>query len=120
MRQTISPEVEKKFPAEADAYRAAYQAAIQAVQIAEAQIGGDRGACGFAWCEVHPGTSRVARFLKAAGIGRKGWAGGVVVWNPGEYAGQSVHIVEAGANAFAKVLQLETNERDIRVSSRLD
>lgn len=61
--------------------------------------------CGFAWVQVRPGTSRIAKAIIASGIGRKdSYAGGVRVWNPGGSHSQCIARKEAAADAFAKVL----------------
>lgn len=66
---------------------------------------GDRDCCGFAWVNIKPGTSKVARELKKLGHARKSYYGGVDVWNPGGSLTQNMSAKEAGAQAFAKVLQ---------------
>lgn len=61
------------------------------------------GACGFAWVNVKPAYSPVAKALVAMGMARKdGYYGGVTVWIA-EY-NQSMARKEAHARAFAKVL----------------
>lgn len=61
--------------------------------------------CGFAWVNIKPGTSAIARELKARGEARKSYYGGVDVWDPGKTMTQNMSAKEAGATAFAKVLQ---------------
>jgi len=66
---------------------------------------GDRDACGFAWVNVKPGTSRIARRLKARDLGRTdSYYGGVTVWMPGRAPVQAMGAHEAAARAFEKVL----------------
>jgi Fe-S oxidoreductase len=75
------------------------------------------GVCGFAWINVKPAYSAVAKALVAAGLARKdGYEGGVTVW-VSDY-NQSITRKEAYARAFAKVLQ----DAGIRAyaSSRMD
>lgn len=76
----------------------------------------DVGACGFAWveidkterafikfCKKHAGGNNVAGYVSQRWYGsqhHKYWT----FWNPGFYAGQSIDAIEAGAKAFAKVL----------------
>lgn len=66
---------------------------------------GDRDCCGFAWVNIKPGTSAIARELKKRGDARKSYYGGVDVWDPGKTMSQNMGAKEAGAQAFAKVLQ---------------
>jgi len=61
--------------------------------------------CGFAWVNIKPGTSALARELKSRGDARKSYYGGVDVWDPGKSMTQNMSAKEAGAQAFAKVLQ---------------
>ena len=62
------------------------------------------GACGFAWVNVRPGTSRFAKWLKNEGHARSdSYQGGVTIWI-GEH-GQSVARKEAHAGAMADVLR---------------
>ena len=60
--------------------------------------------CGFAWVNIKPGTSKIAKYLKEKHSARKSYYGGIDVWNPGNSRTQSMDIKEAGAQAFAKVL----------------
>lgn len=63
-------------------------------------------ACGFNWVMVTPGTSKVARYLKEQGLGRKHHGEpGIAVWNPSRTGSQSITVGEAGASAFARVLR---------------
>lgn len=80
---------------------------------------GDRDACGFAWVNIKPGTSRFAKQLKAAGLARTdSYYGGVTVWNPSKAMVQSMNVLEAGAVAYAAVL--EKHGIDARAMSRMD
>lgn len=83
--------------------------------------------CGFAWVTIG-GNEPLARYCRkrmaetndkhARFYGRKGYPKGWTFWNPGEFAGQAVGHILAGATAFMQVL----GEYNIRatVSSRLD
>ena len=68
--------------------------------------------CGFGWVQVtpeHKGNTRLGKqeraVLEAMGF-RKDWTGkSYQLWNAGGYAGQSMDVKEAGAQAYAEVLQ---------------
>jgi hypothetical protein len=82
--------------------------AFAAAKTAEAAYRAKHGEpmyCGFAWCNVGPGNSAVAKYLKANNLARPSYSKGVDVWNPGGSHTQSMDIKEEGAYAFAKVLQ---------------
>ena len=99
----------------------AFEQANQAAKRQLAEQGGDRGACGFAWVNVKPGTSKLARYLKEHHGARKHYGStGLVVWNPSKVCVQSVDVLEAGAFEFAKVLQQAFPELTIHANSRLD
>lgn len=95
----------------------AYEAAEKAGREAYAKYG-DRDACGFAWTNVKPGTSRLARRLKERGGRADSYYGGVTVWMPGRQPTQSVSVHEAASRAFAQVLS--EAGFDAHSSSRLD
>jgi hypothetical protein len=59
------------------------------------------GVCGFAWINV-PGNSGFGRWIKAEGIGRKAYGGGIAI--RAHVGGQSLEIKEAYAHAYAEVL----------------
>ena len=61
--------------------------------------------CGFAWVNIRPGNCQIANYLKKNKLGDKSYAGGVDVWNPSMHGTQSMDVKEAGAEAFAEVLQ---------------
>jgi hypothetical protein len=82
--------------------------AFEAARIAEAEFRAKFGEpfyCGFAWVNVRPGTSKMAKYLKTKDHAHKSYEGGVDVWNPGGSNTQSMDIKEVGASAFAKVLR---------------
>ena len=68
--------------------------------------------CGFAWVTVYPehkGNTRVGkqerRVLESMGF-KKDWTGKAwQLWNCTGYAGQSMDVKEAGAQAYAEVLR---------------
>lgn len=65
------------------------------------------GACGFAWVNVRPGTSRFARWLVKTGQARTdSYYGGVTIWAPGgDRYSQSYTRKMAAATAYADVLR---------------
>jgi hypothetical protein len=84
------------------------EADIQARTAAKAfyDAHGDRDACGFAWVNVYKvrSNSRLGKTLQSYGF-RKDYTGGLSLWNPSKAGTQSVSILEAGADAYAKVLR---------------
>ena len=68
---------------------------------------GDGAYCGFAWVEVYVDrtNSREAKALEKMGF-KKSWRSRRMdMWKPGAYNGQSMDVHEAGAQAYAEVLQ---------------
>jgi len=61
------------------------------------------GPCGFAWVNVSPGNCAFANWLKAQGLARRSYSGGVDIWIS-EF-GQSVQRKEAMARTMAEVLR---------------
>ena len=98
------------------------EAGMQARTAAKAflQKHGDRDACGFAWVDVYGvrSNSRLGKTLQSYGF-RKSYTGGLQLWNPSGAGSQSISILEAGAEAYARVL---TERLSIRAyaGSRLD
>jgi hypothetical protein len=98
------------------------EAGIQARTAAKAFFDkhGDRDACGFAWVDVYGvrSNSRLGKTLQTYGF-RKSYTGSLQLWNPSGAATQSISILEAGAEAYAKVL---TEKLGIKAyaGSRLD
>jgi len=81
--------------------------------------GHDAGACGFGWVELTPARGPFVAYCKANKLGSKiGYKPGFQFWNPGCYNGQNIDIKEAGADAFAAVLNL--HGLNARSCSRLD
>jgi len=60
------------------------------------------GLCGFAWVNISPARGAFVNWLKAQGIGSKGYYGGYEIWV--REFGQSVDRKAAFASAFAEVL----------------
>jgi hypothetical protein len=84
----------------------AQQAAIQAESEYLAKHG-EPMYCGFGWVEVYVDrtNSKEAKELLAAGFKKSYKPKCLSLWSPGAYHGQSMDIKEAGAHAFAEVLQ---------------
>jgi hypothetical protein len=99
------------------------EAAQQARTAAKAfyQQHGDRGACGFAWVNIYGvrSNSKLGQWLKAAGF-RKDYTGALCLWNPSQAAVQSVDVLEAGADAYAKVIKDKLGLDKVYAGSRLD
>ena len=83
----------------------ALQAAKEAALAKHIEIG-ERDACGFAWVTVHDvrSNSKLGKLLATHGFS-KSYTGGLMLWNPSGYPTQSISVLEAGAYAYAKVLQ---------------
>ena len=100
------------------------EAGIQARSAAKqtlAAMGGDRGACGFAWVNVYGvrSNSKLGKWLQAAGF-RKDYTGALSLWNPSGFPTQSISILEAGAEAYAEVLKNKLGLDKVYAGSRLD
>ena len=67
--------------------------------------GKDRGACGFAWVNVHgvKGNTKLGKMFKEAGI-TQDYTRSFQVWNPAQFGCQNIDTLEAGARAYAQVL----------------
>lgn len=98
----------------------AVQQARSAAKAAYAQYG-DRDACGFAWVDVYGvrSNSRLGNTLQSYGF-RKSYTGSLQLWNPSGAGVQSVSVLEAGAQAFAKVLTERLGLERCYAGSRLD
>jgi hypothetical protein len=87
-------------------FNEAKQAAVNAENQFLEQYG-ERAYCGFAWVDVYVDriNSKEANQLKEVGF-KKDYRPKVLnLWSPGEYRGQSMDVLEQGAQAFAKVLR---------------
>jgi hypothetical protein len=104
-----------------DACNEAAQAARTAAKQTYAALGGDRGACGFAWVNVWGvrSNSKLGNALKAAGF-RKDYTGSLQLWNPSKAGVQSLDILEAGAYAYAEVLKEKLGLEKVYAGSRMD
>ena len=97
----------------------AFAAAAQATANYLAKYG-ECACCGFAWVNVTPGTSKVAKILKAKYNARKPYGGtGVQIWNPGKSYTQSITAKEEGAYAFASIIKDKLGV-DAYAGSRMD
>ena len=84
----------------------AEQAANQAQAMFLSQHG-EMAYCGFAWVDVfvERTNSKEAKLLKEIGFKRDYKPKCLNLWSPGNYHGQSMDVKEAGARAYAEVLQ---------------
>ena len=86
-----------------EATRAAEQAAADML----AKMGGDRGACGFAWVEIFGvklNTRQGKEFVRL-GFRRPYEGAPIQLWNPSRSPVQNIDIKEMGAAAYAEVLK---------------
>jgi hypothetical protein len=69
-------------------------------------VNGEPAYCGFAWVVVFDVklNTRLGKAMKACGF-RKEYGGGISIWNPSDYHGQSMDIKETGARAYAEMLR---------------
>jgi hypothetical protein len=82
---------------------------------------GDRDCCGFAWVTVYDVRSNSKLGKALAGYGfRKAYGGGLQLWNPSGLGVQSISVLEAGAEAYAKVLQEKLGLEKVYAGSRMD
>jgi len=84
------------------------------------KMGGDRFCCGFAWVDIYGirGNSKLGKQLSNFGIKKDTYKKCHSVWDPAGLPVQNIDIKEAGAYAFAKVL--ESYGFKAYVGSRLD
>ena len=90
-----------------DACNEAAMAARTAAKQTYQALGGDKGACGFAWVNVWGvrSNSKLGNALKAAGFRKDYKPKCLSMWNPGELPVQNIDIKEAGADAMATYLR---------------
>jgi hypothetical protein len=82
---------------------------------------GDRDCCGFAWVTVYDVRSNSKLGKALAGYGfRKAYGGGLQLWNPSGLGVQSISVLEAGADAYAKVLKDKLGLEKVYAGSRMD
>ena len=69
---------------------------------------GERDCCGFGWVTVYDvrSNSKLGKLLAKHGFS-KAYNGGLQLWDPAGYPTQSISVKEAGAYAYAAVLQEE-------------
>jgi len=82
-------------------------AAIKAGKAKYDEMGGDRFMCGFAWVDIHGirANSKLGKQLESFGIKKDSWKKAFSVWDPAGLNVQNIDIKEAGADAFARVLE---------------
>lgn len=79
----------------------------------------DQYPCGFAWVNIKVKRStKLGKALVKEGLKYNEYEKCLYDWNPGQYRGQNMYCIEAGARAFAEVLQ-KYNIPSV-ASSRLD
>ena len=94
----------------AEAVQAAKKAVADLLEKWRAQTGGNEYGepmyCGFACVDVRGvrSNSKLGQAMQAQGF-RKGYSGGLQLWDPAEHRGQSMDCKEAGAQAYAEVLR---------------
>ena len=68
---------------------------------------GEDAYCGFAWVNVYVDrtNSKIAKELLSIGFRKDYVPKRLCFWKPGTYNGQSMSVLEAGARAYADVLQ---------------
>ena len=94
----------------AEAKTAAAQAAQDYVADWTAKTGGNQYGepmyCGFAWVNIYDikGNTKMGKALKAIGV-RQDYTRAFQLYNPSDWAGQSMDVKEAGASAAAAVLK---------------
>jgi hypothetical protein len=83
----------------------AYNAAVQAENDFLAKHG-EMAYCGFAWVNVYVDrtNSKEAKELMKIGFRKDYRPKCLNLWKPGNYNGQSMDVLEAGAHAYAEVL----------------
>ena len=94
----------------AEATQAAKAAVARMLEDWRAKTGGNEYGepmyCGFAWVEVYDvrSNSKMGKAMQAQGF-RKGYRGGLELWDPAQHRGQSMDCKEVGAQAYADVLR---------------
>jgi hypothetical protein len=85
----------------------AYTAAIKAATKKYDELGGDRFMCGFAWVDIYGirGNSKLGKQLAGFGIKKDTYKKAFSIWDPAGLNVQNIDIKEAGADAFARVLE---------------
>lgn len=102
-----------------DAINSAFQAARSATKNYLVKHG-ENDACGFAWVNVSPATSKVAKMLKKSFGAEPSYRGGIDVWNPSASYTQSITAKEEGAIAFVDIMRQKFPEVTFSACSRMD
>jgi len=99
---------------------AAQTAAVAAGRDLLARLG-DRDACGFAWVDVYGvrSNSKLGKALQKYGA-HKSYEKSLRFWNPVGHMSQSMNVLEAGADAFARVLREQLGLERVYTGSRMD
>ncbi len=89
-----------------DIHAEASDAAVTATQKVIDRVGEQFGMCGFAWVEVYDIKLNTKMGKAFAAIGfTKAYGKGIQLWNPSNSPTQNIDAKEAGAAAYAAVLQ---------------
>jgi len=102
-------------------YKAIYEQALASAKKAEQEYFekyGEPWYCGFAWVDFPSARTPFVNWCKKNNVGSKHWNKGWQIWNPANNGTQSMDIKEAGARAFAEVLN--SHGIDCHMSSRAD
>ena len=91
--------------AKSEASQAATEWLAQWVESTGGNQYGEPMYCGFAWVNIYgvKGNTKLGKRFKQAGL-TKDYTQAYSIWNPGKYGGQSMDVKEAGASAYAAVL----------------
>ena len=84
-----------------------YEEAMTAAKAAEQayfEKYGEPMYCGFAWVDFPSARTPFVTWCKKNNVGSKHWKKGWSIWNPAGNYTQSMDIKEAGAQAFAEVM----------------
>jgi hypothetical protein len=88
-------------------FQTIYNQAIESAKQAEAEMFakyGEPAYCGFAWVDFPSARTPFVTWCKKNNVGSKHWKKGWQIWNPAGNHTQSMDIKEAGAQAFAEVM----------------
>lgn len=101
-----------------------YAAVVIAAQAAQAKLdrlGGDMGACGFAWVTVYKvrKNSKLGKVLLSLGYD-SAYGGGLQLWNPSGNHCQNIDAKESGAVHYVKHMQASFPALTIYSGSRMD
>lgn len=85
------------------------------------KMGGDRGACGFAWVNIWNvrKNSKLGKVLETLGYS-KNYEGAMNLWNPSGLGCQNIDAKESGANAYVHHMKKTFPQLTIYSGSRLD